>query len=128
MGGGIPQRVYRILSVSRNVALLMNRNDALAIAGFRVVSPRQPEDSVMMLEQQKVDAVVIGHSVKAPQRQKLIQGIRARWPNIPVFFVYAMPDREGEPLADESIDVTAGAEKLIAAIQQSLSREDGEAA
>ena len=128
MSDSIPQRVYRILSVSRNISLLLNRNDALAIAGFRVVSPRQPEDSLMMLEQQKVDAVVIGHSVVAPQRQELIQDIRAGWPKIPIFFVYAAPDNEGEPLADRSIDVTSGPQRLIAAIQQILSEEDGKAA
>ncbi len=125
---GIPLRVYRILSVSRNVSLLLNRNDALAIAGFRVVSPRRPEDALIMLEQQKVDAVVIGHSVVAPQRQELIREIRALRPEIPIFFVYAAPDKEGEPLADESLDVTSGPQHLVSALQQALARRDRRAA
>ena len=112
--------MYRILSVSRNVSLLLQRNDALAIAGFRVFSPKRPEDAPLLLEQQSADAVVIGHSVLATQRRALIRAIRKRRPNVPIFFVYAAPEKMGEPLADLSLDVTSGPQTLVQAIQQRL--------
>ena len=112
--------MYRILSVSRNVSLLLQRNDALAIAGFRVFSPKRPEDAPMLLDQQAADAVVIGHSVLAKQRRTLIRQIRERRPGVPIFFVYAAPEKAGEPLADLSIDVTPGPQLLVQAIQQWL--------
>ena len=41
--------MFRILSVSRNVRLLITRNDALAIAGYSVVSPRNPLEAPLIL-------------------------------------------------------------------------------
>ena len=114
--------MYRILSVSRNVRLLITRNDALAIAGFSVVSPRNPLDAPLILAQQSIDAVIIGHSVEAQTRTQLIQAIRRLHPQIPIFFVYTAPQTTGEPLADVSVDVTHGPQTLIAAMQERVER------
>jgi len=110
--------MYRILSVSRNVRLLITRNDALAIAGFSVVSPRTPGEAPFILAQQHIDAVIIGHSVEEEDRIQLIKSIRRLHPKIPIFFVYTAPQTVGEPLADVSVDVTQGPQALIAAMQE----------
>lgn len=110
--------MYRILSVSRNVRLLITRNDALAIAGFSVVSPREPREAPLILAQQRIDAVIIGHSVEPQTRAELIRNIRRGHPRIPIFFVYTAPQTAGEPLADVSVDVSDGPQALIAAMQE----------
>ncbi len=110
--------MYRILSVSRNARLLITRNDALAIAGFSVVSPRNPLEAPLIVAQQQIDAVVIGHSVEPPVRRRLITSIRTMNPGLPILFVYAAPQTTGEPLADLSIDISNGPQALIAAMQE----------
>jgi hypothetical protein len=115
--------MYNILSISRNTRLLLQRNDSLALAGFRVISPRTPEEAPFLALQQDVDAVVIGHSVEPSNRATLIEAIRKLCPACIVLFVYASPDTEGEPLADVSLDVNGGTEPLIRALRQRLPRQ-----
>ncbi len=114
--------MYRRLSVSRNVRLLITRNDALAIAGYSVVSPRDPSEAPLIIAQQHIDAVVIGHSVESAIRRQLISHIRKLKRGMPVIFVYAAPQTTGEPLADVSIDVTKGPQALISAMQERIAR------
>lgn len=68
--------MYRVLSISGNVRLLLSRNDVLAMAGFSVISPREPEQAPELAAQQQVDAVVIGHSVSPSVRKPLIAELR----------------------------------------------------
>ncbi len=114
--------MYRILSVSRNVRLLITRNDALAIAGYSVVSPRDPSEAPLIIAQQHIDAVIIGHSVEPAMRKRLIRDIRKFKPSMPILFVYTAPQTTGEPLADVSINVTKGPQALIAAMQERIAR------
>jgi DNA-binding NtrC family response regulator len=114
--------MYRILSVSRNVNLLLSRNDALAMAGFTVVSPRTPEEAPLLAAERDVDAVIIGHSVEQGTRERIVAAVRHVRPASLVVFVYAFPDTKGDPTADLSIDVTDGPEKLIAALQERFPR------
>ena len=99
--------MYNILSVSRNTRLLLSRNDTLALAGFRVISPRTPEEAPFLALQQDVEAIIVGHSVEPEVRKTLIYAIRHLCPQCLVFFVYVGESQE-ERLADASIDVTAG--------------------
>src|SRR5579863_9633021 len=105
--------MYRVLSISRNVRLLLDRNSVLALAGFSVVSPKHPEQAPLLASQEAVDAVVIGHSVDSTTRKTIISELRRLCPGCLVCFVYAAPETEGEPLADASLDVTTGPEALI---------------
>jgi DNA-binding NarL/FixJ family response regulator len=115
--------MYKILSISRNIRLMLERNDTLALCGFRVVSPRTPEEAPLLARQQKVDAVIIGHSVEPESRAELIGAIRRLCPKCLIFFVFVAPDHGEEPLADVSLDVTRGTEPLIRAIQARLPRQ-----
>ncbi len=71
----------RILSISRNQRLLALRNDALALAGYKVASPREPNEAVLLLSQERFDAVVVGHSVEPEIRRILIPAVRNLRPN-----------------------------------------------
>lgn len=120
--------MYRILSVSRNTSLLLRRNDALAMAGFSVVSPKSPSEAPFLALQRDVDAIVIGHSVHADERDVIIQAIRRVCPACIVVFVYLGMESGPEPLADVSLDVTNGAQNLIAELQTRLPRVHRDAA
>ena len=115
--------MYRILSTSRNVGLLLSRNNTLAIAGFSVISPKYPSEAPKLAIQENVDAVVIGHSVELPLRKSLIHELRAMCPDCLICFVYVRPESAEEPLADVSLDVTHGPELLITALQERLPRK-----
>jgi DNA-binding NtrC family response regulator len=114
--------MYRIVSVSNNLRLLINRNDALAIAGYSVVSPRVPEETPLLLHRERADAVVIGHSIPAEERETLIAAIRAVTPALPIIFVYQKPAGAPEPRADVSLDVTDSPGPLIEYLVAKLER------
>jgi len=116
--------VPRILSISRNRSLLARRSDALALAGYTVASPKEPDDSVLLFSQQTFDAIIIGHSVERETRRVLIAGIRNRRATIPIVFVFTAPDTGEEPLADLSIDITAGPMPLVRALDSRLRKAE----
>ncbi len=111
----------RILSISRNPRLLALRNDALALSGYAVVSPREPNDAVLLASQQTFDAVVIGHSVEQETREALIRSLRELRPDFPILFAYTEPAMP-EPLADVSVDVAHGPMPLLTALNKRLRR------
>jgi hypothetical protein len=84
--------MYRILSTSRNVRLLLERNSILAVAGFSVISPRYPEQTPLLAAQEQVDAVIIGHSVDPFVRKSIIRDLRRVCPGCVICFVYAAPE------------------------------------
>jgi hypothetical protein len=112
--------LIRILSVSRDTSLLLSRNDALAIAGFSVVSPKAPEEAPQLLTQQVVDAVVIGHSIVPKERTALISAIRKVRGSVLLVFVFTLPHSGPEPLADLSVDVTEGPSALVKVLEDHL--------
>jgi hypothetical protein len=114
--------MYRILSTSRNVRLLLDRNSVLALAGFSVISPKYPEQTPSLAAQEKVDAVIIGHSVDPFIRKSIIRDLRSTCPRCVICFVYAAPETKGESLADASLDVTDGPKALIRLLQERLPR------
>ncbi len=112
----------RILSISRNPRLLALRNDALALAGYAVAAPREPDEAVSLAAQQPFDAVVIGHSVEHEKRENLIRTLRDLRPYMPIVFVYTEPEKAQEPLADASVDVTSGPTPLVSELDKRLRR------
>ncbi len=111
----------RLLSISRNPRLLATRNDALALAGFTVVSPRSPEQTLLLLHQEHFDAVIIGHSVELALRQQLIASIREACPGLPIAFVFTSGgDPNEEPMADFAVDISHGPIALLQALREHL--------
>jgi ACT domain-containing protein len=103
----------------------MARNDTLALAGFRVVSPRTPEEAPYLALEQKVDAVIIGHSVEAELRATIIEAIRRLCPECSLLFVYT-GQHQGEPAADASLDVSKGNEPLVSYLHARLPRRQAD--
>ncbi len=111
----------RLLSISRNPRLLATRNDALALAGFTVVSPRVPEQALLLLHQEHFDAVILGHSVEPELRKQLISSIRDASPDLPIAFVFLPAEDPGkEPLADFVVDISHGPMALLQALGDRL--------
>jgi DNA-binding response OmpR family regulator len=114
----------RILSISRNPMLLATRNDALALSGYAVASPKQPSEGVVMLQQEHFDAVVIGDSVEPEIRKVMIPTLRNVRPDVPILFVHAESQSTVESLADVSVDVTAGPTPLVRALDNRLRKAE----
>ena len=72
--------------------------------------------------------LVIGHSVDANLRRTVIAELRRECPDCIICFVYVAPHKEGEALADVSLDVTRGAEPLVLALQERLPKTTGRGA
>ena len=105
----------RILSVSRDRTFLLPRNDALAIAGFSVSSPKQPGEAVHILLTSDIDVIVLGHSIPKEERLDLISKFRSVKPAVPVIVLFDEKPEKDEP-ADAFVPVHAGPEVLIGAI------------
>ena len=118
----------RILSISNNVALLITRNDSLAVAGYSVASPRRPEDAPLLFRQEHFDAVLIGDSVPPPVRKQIVKELHEHDASVPIIYVYADPRRNVEPHADMCVDVTRDPEELLKALYKAMRQRDGKAA
>ena len=105
----------RILSVSRDRTFLLPRNDALAIAGFSVSSPKEPAEAVHILLSTNIDVIVLGHSIPKSERMALTAQFRAVKPEVPVIVLFDEKPEEGES-ADAFVPVHAGPGVLIGAI------------
>ncbi len=109
----------RIISVSQKTGLRITRDATLAAAGSTVISPRTPEEAPLLVRQQLVDAVVIGHSVEAEERKRIIPAIRQAC-DCPIVFVYIRSESPKEALADVCVDVTDGNAALVRALEELL--------
>ncbi len=112
--------MVRILSVSRNTHLLVKRNNALALAGYSVQSPKTPQDAPSLLAQNYFQAVIIGHSISSEQRKQIIPALRKVNPAIPIIFVYASPEPGAEPLADLCVDVADDPAELVKVLDNNV--------
>ena len=110
----------RLLSISRNPRLLSARNDALALVGYSVASPREPQEAALLLSQEPFDAVIIGHSVEADERRVLIAVVRNYRPGLPIIFAYKAEEADAEPVADASVDIGSGPTALLLALEKRL--------
>jgi len=105
----------KILSVSRDRNILLSRNDALAIAGFSVSSPKHPEEAVHILMATDIDVIVLGHSIPKEERIALTAQFRAVRPRVPIIVLFEGTPERGET-ADAFVPLRGGPEVLIGAI------------
>ncbi len=116
---GSPATGKRILSVSRDRSFLLPRNDALAIAGFSVSSPKEPGEAVHILLSTEIDVIVLGHSIPKAERMALTAQFRAVRPQVPVIVLFDQKPEEDES-ADAFVPVRAGQEVLIGVIHSCI--------
>jgi hypothetical protein len=92
----------------------------LQLAGYGVASPKEPDDALILFSQETFDAVIIGESVEHDMRAALVTAIRNRRSETPIVFVHSGTEPAEEPLANMSVDVTAGPTPLVAALDKLL--------
>ncbi len=114
-----PAAGKRILSVSRDKSYLLPRNDALAIAGFSVSSPKEPGEAVHILLSTDVDVIVLGHSIPKAERMALTAQFRTIRPQVPVIVLFDKKPDEDES-ADAFVPLRAGPEVLIGVIHSCI--------
>ena len=112
--------IRRILSVSHDRATMLARNDALAVSGFSVVSPRQPADALYILATSDIDIILLGHSIPAEERAEMMQQFRGMKKQVPIIVLYDIPPDDAEK-ADAFVALSDGPERLIEAIEKCLS-------
>ncbi len=113
----------RILNVSRDRAILLARNDALAVAGFSVVSPREPADALQILATSNIDVIILGHSIPFEERVRLRAEFGQVAPEVPIIVLYEhQPDEREE--ADAFVSLQEGTEELIHAIQRCVHQRE----
>ncbi len=106
----------RVLSVCAKTDLLTAHNDALAMAGVAIVSPRTPEETPRLLAERDVDAVVIEESVPPAERDVLVNAVREVRPDLPLVFLYSAPHASPEPRADVSVSLAEGVSAMLHAL------------
>lgn len=65
----------RILSISYDVSLLINRAELLKQSGYSVVSADTFEKALRSCTEEKYDLVIVGHSVPINDKKALIDAI-----------------------------------------------------
>lgn len=108
----------QILSLSYDVALLESRQMLLEAHGYRVTSVIGLASALHACQEHRYDLVIIGHSIPAPHKRKMMEHLRA---------VCATPvlqlQRPGEnvPGADYSHNPIEGPQAFLAVVDQILS-------
>ena len=113
--------------MSRDRAILLARNDALAVSGFSVVSPREPAEALQILATSDIDIIILGHSIPFEERAELRAEFSRIAPEVPVIVLYeGTPDAREQ--ADAFVSIKAGTEELIQAIHHCLERSEAKGA
>jgi len=101
---------------------LAARNDALAVAGYSVASPKDPQDATLLFSQEPFEAVIIGHSVEPELRKGLIKALRGMAPNIPILFVYQGAEGKELLAGVTSVDTAENPVGVVVALDKLLGR------
>ncbi len=104
----------RILSIGNGSTGLL-RNAVMSAVGYCVNSPRDPKDYYQLIELDRFDLVVIGHTVPKDERIALIKQIRLRRQGLPILTLYTSPDAQ-DRAADCEVNALDGPEALLRTI------------
>lgn len=118
------RRRKRILSLSKDQIVLQLRNAVMSMAGYRVSSPAQTEDALIMLAKERFALIVIGHTFSRKERRELIKRLRDANPNIPILSLYTSPDTM-DRMADCEVNAQDGPEALLRAIHDCIGDPNG---
>ena len=111
----------RILSVSLNPQLFAARNDAPAMAGYNFASSKDTTDAIVQFARSQFDAVIIGQSVEAELRKRLIETLHNLQPKVPIVFAHAA-GTEDEPLANVTVDTEEDPQAIVKTLDKLLGR------
>jgi DNA-binding NtrC family response regulator len=116
----------RILSTSRNVAVLRTRNLVLQSAGYEVVTTRDSDEFIRLLADEPFDAVVLGDSIDLGARIQLAGKCRQCKPHTPVIAFFKTPAEAQQllPYTHSLIGSLDGPERLIDAVRAAVGDEN----
>lgn len=108
-----------IATLTAHAAQALQRNRLLSAAGYRVITPKSPDDILTLLASQPAVALVVNNSVELAHRQTLLQSVRHANPDLLIIHVYTRGEQQVEPSADLNVDVTDPT-RLVVALEERL--------
>ena len=109
-----------VLSVSQHSATQITRNLILERAGYKVLSTGDLAEALRLFEANSVDAVVLGDSVSAEDRQRLGKSLKRLKPVPIVMFCKMSDSRILRELADEQVESHEDPRSLLDALERVL--------
>lgn len=111
----------RILSISADRAVFDSRNRVLEFVGFDVVGSFEGAGALERFKSEVFEAVVIGHSMPARERLRLMRDMKESKPRIPVILIQQSGDSGEDMLqADAVCDSLDSPERLIQTLSNLL--------
>lgn len=107
-----------VLSVSQHSATQITRNLILERAGYRVLSTGNPEEAIRLFQAHFIDAVVLGDSLSAEDREHLGSSLRRLKPVPIVMFCKMNDSRALRELADEQVETDESPRSLLEALER----------
>jgi DNA-binding NtrC family response regulator len=107
-----------VLSISQHSATQITRNLILERAGYQVLSTGNPEEAIRLFKAHFVDAVVLGDSLSAEDREHLGSSLRSLKPVPIVMFCKMNDSRALRELADERVEADESPRSLLEALER----------
>ncbi|ABF43654.1 response regulator receiver protein [Candidatus Koribacter versatilis Ellin345] len=108
-----------IATLTADAAETLKRNQMLSASGYRVITPKTPDDILQLLHNDRVTALIVNNSVPFADRDRLLREIRQDCPDLLILHVYHRGEPEQAPWADANVDMTDPA-RLIVALEEFL--------
>ena len=108
-----------IATLTADAGETLKRNQMLSACGYRVVTPKTPQDILQLLHSDCVAALIVNNSVPFAERDQLLRQIRENCPDLVILHVYHRGERENDAWADVNVDITDPA-RLIVALEDVL--------
>lgn len=113
----IPKRQIVVLSIGQDATLLLTRNQVLERAGYSVESYVNTAAAMRRFSDGDFDVVVLCHSVKREDRERLVAKMKASRPSAVLVFV---SDGEEAGVADVTVHSMDGPAVLLHSIAMRL--------
>ena len=120
---------WTVLCVSKISAAQVTRNMILERAGYKVIAIANPEDAVRIFMPSAIDAIVLGDSIHAGQRNDLARTFKRLSPSVPII---ALSNTSGSQvpsgIVDEQLESLGDPQLLLEALKRALARDGNSSA
>jgi DNA-binding NtrC family response regulator len=97
--------MHTIATLTARAASVLQRRALLTAAGYRVITPRRPEQILELLSSESCSALVVNSSVPGPRRTTILKKLRETHPDLPIIHIQEGAMGSPEPLADVNINI-----------------------
>lgn len=115
---------WTVLCVSTISAAQVTRKMILEQAGYKVIAIANPEEAVRIFTATAIDAVVLGDSIQADQRNDLARTLKRLSPSVPMI---ALNKTSGSQvpagIVDEQLESLGDPQLLLEALKRALVRD-----